>query len=38
MAQRYSSNLPFTSAPEGVGSQHNAPAALPPWKDLVPIV
>ena len=30
MAQRYSSTLPFTSALEGVGGQHHAPADFTP--------
>jgi len=34
----YSSTLSLTSALDGVGDQHHAPAALPPGKDRVPIV
>jgi hypothetical protein len=30
--QRYSSTLSLTSALDGVGGQHHAPAALPPGK------
>ena len=34
----YSSILSLTSELDGVFGQHHAPAALPPWKDQVPIV
>ena len=34
----YSSTLPSTSALDGVGGQHHAPAALSPGKDPVSIV
>jgi hypothetical protein len=34
----YSSTLSLTSALDGVGDQHHAPAALTPGKDRVPIV
>jgi hypothetical protein len=35
--QMYSFTLPSTSAPDVVGAQHHAPAALPPGKDQIPI-
>ena len=35
--QVYSSTLPLTSAPDGVGSQHHAPATLPPGKTRYPL-
>jgi hypothetical protein len=35
---RYTSTLSLTSALDGVGGQRHASAALPPEKDLVPIV
>ena len=35
---RYGSTLSLTSALDGVGGQRHAPAALPPYKDPVPIV
>jgi hypothetical protein len=35
---RHSSTLYLTSALDGVGGQHHAPAVLPPVKDPVPIV
>jgi hypothetical protein len=34
----YSSTLSLTSALENVGGQRHAPAALPPDRELVPIV
>ena len=33
----YSSTLPSTSALDGVGGQHHAPAALPPGKTRYPL-
>jgi hypothetical protein len=35
--QRYGSTLPLTSALDGVGGQHHAPAALPPRKAQYPL-
>ena len=35
--QRYGSTLPLTSALDGVGGQHHAPAALPPGKTRYPL-
>ena len=35
--QMYSSTLPSTSALDGGGGQHNAPAALPPGKTRYPL-
>jgi len=35
--QMYSSTLPSTSAPDGVGGQRHAPAALPPGKSRYPL-